>query len=393
MNNTPFLVVFDPGRMRRGRVGDRVFSGDILCKQVRVGDGCYSPILSYKKPPFDLPIIIEDDHFALVNKPAGVVVYGHHKGGHGVMTVRAALPFCLKPPRAGTFAIMRRPASVHRLDRATSGILCIAKTKPAMVHLSRQFHNRIIQKTYMAIINGIPQESGHSAISDHGARELGVEIQANHHDSSENGNAGSYVNDDYDCASRNTGWQLIDSPLDGKHAVTVWRAIRYIPSLHAHDGYLTLVEMKPKTGRYHQLRRHMAWVCERPIVGDSEYDSNTSEARKFRGRGLFLCSSSITLQHPFLNNLSIAPHETEMGEKDFKKMLNDGDTNIESLHLNNKATTQEDKTLTSDSRLWRSPENGKVMVSATIELPEKFESLLAREEERFRKFNQEKTLP
>jgi 23S rRNA-/tRNA-specific pseudouridylate synthase len=334
--------------MRIGRVGDRVFPGDILCKQVRVGDG-YSPILFYKKPPFDLPVIIEDDHFALVNKPAGVVVYGHHKGGHGIMTVRAALPFCLQPPSAGTFAIMRRPASVHRLDRATSGILCIAKTKPAMVHLSRQFHNRIIQKTYMAIINGIPQESGHTAISVQRARELGVDI---HHDSPDNDN-GSYFNDD-DSASCNSGWQLIDSPLDGKHAVTVWRAIRYVPSLHAHDGYLTLVEMKPKTGRYHQLRRHMAWVCERPIVGDAEYDNNTPEAQKFRERGLFLCSSSITLQHPFLNSISIAPQETAVGEKEFKNLLDVGDNDSES-HSNNMATN-EDKGLTSYSRLWRSPE-------------------------------------
>jgi 23S rRNA-/tRNA-specific pseudouridylate synthase len=392
-------TVFDPDRtMRRGRVGDRVFPGDILAKQVRVAHGgYYSLILSYKKPPFELPVITEDDHFALINKPAGVVVYGHHKGGHGVMTVRAALPFCLQPPRAGTLAILRRPTSVHRLDRATSGILCIAKTKPAMVHLSRQFHNRIIQKTYMAIINGIPQESGQTAISIQKAKQLGVDIQP---DQDIPGNdSGTYVSDD-DIATRNdSGWQLIDSPLDGKHAITLWRAIRYVPSLHAHDGYLTLVEMKPKTGRFHQLRRHMAWVCERPIVGDVEYDNNTLEAQKFRSRGMFLCSSGITLQHPFLNNMSSAAPQEAVGEKeDSRKMLDDGDDGEhESPSSKDTAAISMDKSRITlgnggSTKIWRSSIDGQVMVSATIELPEKFESLLAREEERFRKFKQEKAL-
>ena len=58
-----------------------------------------------------------------VNKPAGVVVYSHRKGGHGRMTVRAALPYVLKPPKKGTIAIMRRPNAVHRLDKPTSGLV------------------------------------------------------------------------------------------------------------------------------------------------------------------------------------------------------------------------------------------------------------------------------
>jgi 23S rRNA-/tRNA-specific pseudouridylate synthase len=59
-------------------------------------------------------------------------------------------------------------------------------------------------------------------------------------------------------------WQMVDAPLDDRHAVTFWRAVRYVPSLHAHDGYLTLVELQPKTGRFHP-RRHMAWTCQMPI--------------------------------------------------------------------------------------------------------------------------------
>ena len=54
-----------------------------------------------------------------------------------------------------------------------------------------------------------------------------------------------------------TGWNTIDCDIDGKSAITEWRALRAVKSLHGKDGQLTLVELKPKTGRYHQLRRHM----------------------------------------------------------------------------------------------------------------------------------------
>jgi hypothetical protein len=139
------LATFDAAKCIRGRVGDRVFPGDVIGMQVRMGGGQYLGV-NNKKPPFDLPVVYEDDHFALVNKPAGVVVYSHKNGGHGIMTVRAALPFALTPPKIGTYSIIRRPMSVHRLDKPTSGILCVAKTKPAMLDLSRQFRER---GTYM----------------------------------------------------------------------------------------------------------------------------------------------------------------------------------------------------------------------------------------------------
>jgi hypothetical protein len=139
--NTGLATTFNTTKCIRGRVGDRVFPGDVIGMQVRMGGGKYLGV-NNKKPPFDLPVVYEDDHFALVNKPAGIVVYSHRKGGHGIMTVRAALPFALTPPKTGTYSIIRRPMSVHRLDKPTSGILCVAKTKPAMLDLSRQFRER-----------------------------------------------------------------------------------------------------------------------------------------------------------------------------------------------------------------------------------------------------------
>lgn len=229
--------VFDPSKCERALVGDRIFPGDVLAKQVRMGSGKY-PVLNYKKPPFDLPVVYEDDHFAIVNKPEGIVVYAHKQGGHGVMTVRAGLPFAVKPPRAGIYSSLRRPQPVHRLDKPTSGLLLIAKTKPAMVDLSHQFRDRKVKKTYTALVNGIPEEPPATSISSSEAYNMNVDV-----DPEDRGQ-----------------WQLIDEPLDEKSAVTIWRPLQYVKSLKANQKYCTLVELKPKTGRYHQLRRHMVRI-------------------------------------------------------------------------------------------------------------------------------------
>jgi 23S rRNA-/tRNA-specific pseudouridylate synthase len=170
-----------------------------------------------------------------VNKPAGVVVYANRKGGHGTMTVRAALPFAVKPPKVGTYSTLRRPEPAHRLDKPTSGLLLIAKTKPAMVHLSHQFRDRKVKKTYVAVVNGIPPEPMETAISSEAAHDLGVDVDPNSSDE----------------------WQLIDHPLDEKSAVTIWKSLKYAKSLKANENHFTLVELKPKSGRFHQLRRHM----------------------------------------------------------------------------------------------------------------------------------------
>ena len=118
----------------------------------------------------------------------------------------------------------------------------MAKTKPAMVDLCMQFHDRKIQKSYIAVVNGIPPEPIESSITSEFAENL----------------FGHALDNDPICKeSKSSNWQLIDYPLDDKHAITAWRAIRYAKSIKANDGYVTLVELKPRTGRYHQLRRHL----------------------------------------------------------------------------------------------------------------------------------------
>ena len=127
------------------------FPGDVLAIQTRMTGTRYISSSSddkhFSAPPFHLPVVYQDDHFAIVNKPEGIVVFGSRNGGHGRQTVKAALPYALNPPEVGVVSVMRRPQPVHRLDRATSGLLLVAKTKPAMTELSRQFKDRRVKKT------------------------------------------------------------------------------------------------------------------------------------------------------------------------------------------------------------------------------------------------------
>ncbi len=327
----PVDCTFDLGNCVVGRVGDRVFPGDVIAKQIRMGSGCY-PTMSYKQP-FELPVVYEDDYFAIVNKPAGVVVYAHKQGGFGTMTVRSCLPFVLTPPKIGTYAVLRRPQPVHRLDRPTSGLLLIAKTKPAMQNLCQQFADRQVRKTYTAIVNGIPFEAHEGAITSlRAAQDLGVDV---------------------DPKSENQ-WQIINVSLDQKEAITLWRSQSFTQSLKARDKTLTMVELKPKTGRYHQLRRHMAWVCQTPLVGDDDYDGG-GDAMALRERGLFLCSNRVTLEHPHYNTVH-------------GRSLWDSFSDVERLRSGLEVI------------------NDKIMVTASIDLPNKFESFLTHEQERAEKF-------
>lgn len=210
-----------------------------------------------------------------------------------------------------------------------------------MVHLTRQFAERKVKKTYTAIVNGIPDEPLEASITSQDAYNLGVDVDP----------------DDTKL------WQVVDHTLDEKHAITVWRPLRYVKSLKARNGVLTMVELKPKTGRYHQLRRHMAWHRDCPLVGDKAYDDGGSDSMAFRERGLFLCSNRITLEHPYYN--------TAVGHKEWQ-----------TLHDESKYA----------GGILSLADDGIVRVTASIDLPAKFESFLEHEEARTMKFQQDEQL-
>ena len=342
-----------------GKASDRIIPGDIIGKQVRLSHGHYSKYIGLSKPPFDLPVLYEDDHIAVVNKPAGVAVYDGRENGHGRNTIRYALPHVLEPPTStngsgggGRNAIgededlnapqpLNRPITCHRLDMPTSGCLVCAKTLESTIDMSRQFEQRIVRKTYAAIVNGKLEEEHDTndnvtTISSREAYELGVDVDPN---------------------DLTTRWQVAHDMQECKEALTVWRVLKHCPSAKAKDGILTLVELKPKTGRKHQLRRHLAWNYGCPIVGDTTY-GDLHDAKRF-GRGLMLTSCHIAFQHPYYSN-------SEEGKMAWKKI----------------STLDEDGIRRLGTNLSQKTEDSPVIVDVSIDLPNKFNTLLLTEERR-----------
>lgn len=195
-------------------------------------DGPSRPILSLK---LALPYV--DDWLAVVYKPAGIHVRGNHaRTIHRAM--RHNLPLSPHPDA------LPDPDPVHRLDFRTSGLLLVARTATARAELSRTFEARRIFKRYRAVVVGALSGSGE-----------------------------------------------INTPLDGRPALSRWRAIRTIPSLKT--DWLTEVDLFPVSGRTHQLRRHITELGH-PILGDDLYFNGPI----LRSNGLFLSAVEQRLDHP-----------------------------------------------------------------------------------------------
>ena len=243
---------------RTARCGDDVNVGDVLELRART---CVESYLQARfrsaKAPFELKVAYEDDYLAVVVKPSGRPT---HSEGQGRMNLRSAVPFALRPPAKvddGDRALSR-PQPVHRLDKATSGLVLCAKTKNAAVEASRMFAERRVKKRYAAVLLGAPE-------SPRGVVDADIPVSVNG----------------------------VTTP---RSARTVYAVERVVPSLKAES--LTLIHFAPRTGRTHQLRRHAADVLRCPIVGDALYDGGGAAAMQFRRRGLFLCARYLELDHP-----------------------------------------------------------------------------------------------
>ena len=184
-----------------------------------------------------LDILYEDQDVILVNKPPGLVV--HPAPGHrGGTLLNALMHHC---PDLAEVGDLSRPGLVHRLDKDTSGVLVVAKTVAAHAHLVRQFHDREVEKTYVALVWGrFDQKAGT------------IDQQIGRHPTARQ--------------------KMSAHPRRGKPAVTSWRVVEEYP------GPLTLLELSPKTGRTHQLRVHLAMLGH-PIVGDVTYGGGASRLK------------------------------------------------------------------------------------------------------------------
>lgn len=184
-----------------------------------------------------VPVVFEDAHLAVVNKPAGVWTSGARQ-----RTLENALPPNLQV--SAEVDALRRPRVVHRLDAPTQGLVACAKTASAHVALGEAFAERRVQKRYEAILVGRLEGSG-----------------------------------------------VVDLPLEGRPARSRYAVLSHHRSLHCR--WLTRVALSPETGRTHQLRKHMASLGH-PILGDSLYGGEQT----LRGKGLYLAAVGLELPHP-----------------------------------------------------------------------------------------------
>lgn len=177
----------------------------------------------------DLPILYEDDDVIVVNKPSGLLT--HAKGG---LSDEPTVAEIIRPKTS--FATdTDRPGIVHRLDRDTSGLLIIAKNSESAAHLQRQFAERTAKKTYIAITDGKPKLN---------AAKIDLPIGRN--------------------PSAPSTFRIDPN---GKPAQTTYHVL-------AKNDTQSLVELKPTTGRTHQLRVHLAHL-NAPILGDRVYGKSS----------------------------------------------------------------------------------------------------------------------
>jgi 23S rRNA pseudouridine1911/1915/1917 synthase len=175
-----------------------------------------------------IPLVFEDEHLLAVNKPPHINVYPsrRHRVGSLIELVHEA-------HRARHGAVDYAPTLCHRLDRETSGLVLFARNRQARAEVSRQFEERRVTKTYLALVRGeIDGDSGHIDLPLGRDGSSAVEIR-----------------------STVTG--------EGQVASTRWRTARRLPGR-------TLLELTPETGRQHQLRAHCAAIGH-PIIGDKLY--------------------------------------------------------------------------------------------------------------------------
>jgi 23S rRNA pseudouridine1911/1915/1917 synthase len=227
----------------RSKVQQAIEQGQVLVDgtprkaSYRISPGERVSVTLPKSPPPDvtaenipLDVLYEDNRLLVVNKPAGMVTHPAHANYSGTL-VNALLYHC--NGRLSTLNEVTRPGIVHRLDKDTSGIMVIAKDDVAHAHLAKQFASRTIDREYWAVVWGLFPPRLPSGVIE---AALG---------------------------RSSTDRKKIAVRREGKHAVTEYAVLEEFT-------YLSLVRLKLRTGRTHQIRVHLHHVGH-PVFGDPTY--------------------------------------------------------------------------------------------------------------------------
>jgi len=193
------------------------------------------------------PILYEDGEALVIDKPSGMAVDRPRKGG-------ICLEDHLERLKLG---FQRPPVAVHRLDTDTSGCLLLARNPKALARFNKAFEDRLVGKTYLAILAGHPQ-------SESGTIELSLSK----------------------ISSVEKGWRMIPAK-KGKLAVSHWELVKEL-------GPNSLIRFRPETGRTHQLRVHALAGLGAALLGDPVYGAGSAGAAK----RTMLHAESLTLTRP-----------------------------------------------------------------------------------------------
>jgi 23S rRNA pseudouridine1911/1915/1917 synthase len=222
-------------------------------------------------PPQDIPlnIIYEDDDIIVLNKQPDMIV--HPARGNLSGTLVNALAFYSDELSSGLGEF--RPGIVHRLDRNTTGVMVVTKNDTAQWKIAKQFEDRKVKKSYLAIVHGTPELT-----ADRIKAPLGVHPRARE--------------------------KYAVRPEVGREAITFYEI------LESFRGF-SLLKLTPKTGRTHQIRVHLSYI-KHPIVGDDMYGGKLIYPWQ-------LADGEPAVEEPVISRVALHAHTLEFKHPTTKK--------------------------------------------------------------------------